>query len=217
MNWYKKASSNYAIWLSEAIREHTNNYTKPMRYDEDPILGYIEQWFKETNPNTNNLSLDDAAVKAIRHVNDKQSPDSHEQIRRNMNTFFAEHQNMNPNAPNFAVDIRGKSKSIPANIKRKLNNALHDLGNYHVKIPNEQIFNICKQNGVVPLQEDGTEWSGFLLGNAECGSEKAKNQRVNFELAFKTEEGIYIPANNVLSLSWCTMNSGKYEVVCYIG
>lgn len=215
MNWYKKASSDYATWLSEAIRENTNNYTKPWSWD-DKIMGYVEQWFKETNPDTSNLTLYDAAARAIRHVNDKQSPDSPEQIRRNMNSFFADSQNISPDAPNFAVDIRKKGKSIPANIRKKINNAIHDLGNYHQEIPLQNIFDICKQYDIVPLQEDGTHWSGLLVGGAECGTEKARDQIARFDLATRGEDGRFIPANNIIWLSWCKMGSGKYEIVSYV-
>ena len=214
MNWYKKASSNYATWLTEAIRNNTNNFTTPSCCD-DKVLDYIEQWFKETNPDTEDLSLYDAARMAISHVNDKQPQNSPEQIRRNMNKFFAESQSVNPDAPDFAVDPRGKSKSIPSNIRKRINNAIHDLGNYHVQIPLQNIFDICKQNGVVALQEDGTPWQGLLAGGAECGTEKARNQNAKFDLAVRVE-GNYVPADNLIVLNWCKMPSGKYEVVCYV-
>jgi hypothetical protein len=124
-------------------------------------------------------------------------------------------QNIDENAQDFMVDIAAKEKSIPSGIKNRINKELNALGNYHVKIPLDKIFDICKRNNVIVVQEDGTPWSGLLSGNAECGSEKAKDQRANFDLAYKID-GKYIVANNYIVLSWCTMPSGKYEIVCYI-
>lgn len=115
------------------------------------------------------------------------------------------------------VDFNLKEKNLPASIRRKINNALHDLGNYHQDIPLTEIFDICDNNGVIAIQEDGTRWSGLLLGNAVCGSEKARSQNALIHLALK-EGDAYIPTSNALNISWCTMEpSGRYEVVCYVG
>lgn len=114
------------------------------------------------------------------------------------------------------VDMGGKRKSLSPSVKSKINKMIHALGNFHKEIPLDQIFTICGQNGVVVIQEDGTKWSGFLMGNGECGSDKAVNQRADFDLAVKLEDGTYVPANNMLHMTWCVMGSGKYEVVAYI-
>ena len=227
MNWYKKAQikTNYTTWLHEQIMKLTNNYSKPLPLPFDNQMAeenfkILENWVKETTPDLSTMGLLEAWNLAYRdsinrrHI--KEDPYDPDQIRRNMNRFFADSQNINPKADNFAVDQRKKTKSIPPTIKRRINNAIHDLGNHHNEIPVTEIFEICEQNGVVPLQEDGTYWSGMLLGGAECGSEKARNQYANLELAVLIE-GEYVPSNNALSINWCKMGSGRYEVVCYVG
>lgn len=216
MNWYKKAQINYPIWLANQIQLLTNNYKKPLGHYEH-YLPEIEKWIKETKPDLTNLSFDDAYVKATGHKYHKVEEGSPEDIQRNTNKFIAETQNISPDAPNFAVDIRLKSKSIPPNIKSKINKEIHDMGNYHIKIPLQQIMDICKKYGVVLIQEDGKQWSGALMGNKGCGEEEAiKNQRIALDLVFKQENGRYIPANNTLSMTWCKMPSSKYEIVAYV-
>ena len=133
-----------------------------------------------------------------------------------MNRFVAESQNYDPKAKDFAVDIREKGKAISPKIKRSINNAIHDLGNYHIEIPLGKIFDICEQNNVIAIQEDGTQWSGFIMGGAECGSDKARNQVAQFDLAVKQENGFYAMSKNIIWLSWCKMSSNKYEIVCYV-
>jgi len=87
---------------------------------------------------------------------------------------------------------------------------------YHNEIPLGSIFNILNQNNIVATQEDGTEWSGMLIGQAQCGSDRARDQVANFSLAFKNETGLIPISNSDLSLSWCVMPSGRYEIVAYL-
>jgi hypothetical protein len=80
------------------------------------------------------------------------------------------------------------------------------------QIPLDDIFDALKQIGVHAVQEDGTPWSGFLTGGAECGSQEAAKQRALLSLV--RDDGT--PLNNVLTLMWCKMQSGNYEVVAYV-
>ena len=65
----------------------------------------------------------------------------------------------------------------------------------------------------VPVQEDGTDWSGLLSGGAECGSDRASNQRAQIDIVnLDTRQSI----NSRLIISWCKMQSGKYEVIAYL-
>ena len=101
--------------------------------------------------------------------------------------------------------------------KSKLNNQIISLTQgYHNEIPLGAIFNILEQNNVVATQEDGTKWSGMLIGGAQCGSDRADDQVANFSLAFKNETGLVPISNSDLSLSWCVMPSGRYEIVAYL-
>lgn len=124
-------------------------------------------------------------------------------------------QNTDPNMNNFAVDLGGKTKSIQGVIKSRANKEIHSLGNYFSQIPLDQIFSILLKYNIVVLQEDGTKWSGFVTSQGDCGSEKATQGPMKFELAVKTENG-YSMSNNVLLMTVCTMPSNKLEVLAYI-
>jgi hypothetical protein len=221
MNWYKKAQAKeFPSWLAKELQRLTENYTKPLppiiQADYNKFLEPIEDWVKEYNPDLSSLTLMEAYNNAITWRDIKHHRTEEDIRRHNWNKAIAESQNINPDSSDFMVDLRLKRKSIPANIKSKINKEIHALGNYHLEIPLQQIMDICEKYGVVLLQEDGTKWGGFLLGAKECGSEEARNQRANFELGVRKEDGQYIPANNAINLTWCTMQSGKYEIVCYL-
>jgi len=217
MNWYKKAQSkqNFNVWLSNQIQQLTENFSKGMGHYEY-YIPKIEEWVKDTNPNLDDFDFNKAAASALAHEHKEYQDWSPEQIKRNMNRFRFKSQRINPDAPNFAVDIRDKSIKIPQRSRKTINDALYDLGNYHTEIPLQSIFDICRKENVIAIQEDGTPWSGFLTGGAECGSEKAKNQNAKFDLAIQGVDGEYVPAENMIILNWCKMQSGKYEIVCYV-
>jgi len=218
---HKKAQNkNYASWLAKEILRITDNYSRPLssliKEKDFPIL---ENWVRETNPDLSDLLLGIAISKSHEYQNYRnreiENEYSPEQINRNWNKFISETQNFNPNSPNFAVDLRKKNVSINASTKNKINKAIHLLGNFHAEIPLQSIFNILKEKEIVALQEDGRKWSGLLIGGAECGSEKAKDQYAQFTLAVN-KDNQYVPAKQKLILNWCVMSSGRYEIVSYV-
>jgi len=79
------------------------------------------------------------------------------------------------------------------------------------QIPLQQISDALKQMNVRLLQEDGTDFSGFLMGEKECGTPEASNQHTEFQLALGNQL-----LKCALMLSWCRMGSGKMEVIGYI-
>lgn len=87
---------------------------------------------------------------------------------------------------------------------------------YFDSIPLTQIFAILRKYGVVAVQEDQTEWSGFLVGGRD------KTEQVYFDVAdlsMMDEQGRYpnVYSNTRLALSYYKMpNSGKYEIVTYM-
>jgi hypothetical protein len=123
-------------------------------------------------------------------------------------------QNRDPKNENFMAGTIQET-SVPTKSKNAINKAIVSLGNYHESIPIEKIFTILETNNVIPLQEDNTVWSGFLVGNASCGDDKAKNQVAHIMLACKVNDE-YMVSNNSLYLSWCKMPSGKTEIVAYV-
>jgi len=215
-NWYKIAQSqDYPSWLAKITAEITNNFKETLPPNYKTYIAEIEKWIKETNPDLTNLKFDDAKIYA-RNYKNVTKLNHPKQIQENINSFFANSQNLYPNLPDFAVNPQTKSKSIPQNIKTKINKELYKLGNYHKEIPLKAIFDICEKYNVIAVQEDGTKWKGMLIGGAECGSDNAINQNANFELVTKIENGEYVPANNVVRLTWCKTSHEKYEIVCYI-
>ena len=84
--------------------------------------------------------------------------------------------------------------------KNNVNKQLYALGkNYFPSIPLDLIFKIVEiglESKIV--DEDGTPWSGLLLGDNSHTTFNIRNKRY------------------VLYLSWYKMQSGNYEIVAYI-
>lgn len=84
-------------------------------------------------------------------------------------------------------------------ITKSVNRELYKLGIYHPEIPLNDIFNVVEKYAGKVVQEDGTPWSGFLLG---------ENGDTYFDI-----KGI---KNFRLRLMWYKMPSGNYEITAYI-
>jgi len=85
--------------------------------------------------------------------------------------------------------------------KRKVNAALSNLGNYHDSIPFETIRDIVEKVGnTTVLDEDGTPLDGVLF----CGREG--------RALFALKDSKY-----GLLMTWYKMESGRYEIVTYVG
>jgi hypothetical protein len=84
--------------------------------------------------------------------------------------------------------------------KDNVNKQLNALGkNYFSSIPLNLIFSIVEigfESKII--DEDGTPWSGLLLGN---------NSHTTFDIRDR---------KYVLFLSWYRMPSGNYEIVAYV-
>ena len=104
---------------------------------------------------------------------------------------------------------------ITASNFKAINRTLYKLGAvYHDGIPMDAIFNAIKGQGLVPLQEDNTEWDGFL-----CGTDGRCYIPVGDALTKTKKNGLdmYEPfKNRALALSWHKMESSRYEIVAYI-
>jgi hypothetical protein len=135
------------------------------------------------------------------------------QIDSNISEFMTKMQSYDPTRSDFAVDPREKSRSVPPTSKRRVTKILSEVGRkYWPEFPLDEIFGACIQNGIVPLQEDGTPWAGMIGSQGDCGHQQPAMQ---IELAVKAGE-VYVPANNMLIITACTMPSGKLEIVAYI-
>jgi len=112
-----------------------------------------------------------------------------------------------------------KKPTVPAKRMKQANTVLHAIGKqYWSEIPLHDIFWALKKNLLIPLQEDGTEWSGLLCGKAECGTEEAKKQYCIFPVATVMPDSLVLLTNHGLYLSWGTIGRtlSKYEIVCYL-
>jgi len=94
--------------------------------------------------------------------------------------------------------------------RRKIGKALSKLDNYHQKIPLKTIDDILKKEGYLLVQEDGTEWDGFIIGSD--GEDSFDIGKID-----TLENKMYkIISNAMLRMQWHKMNSGKYEITVYL-
>lgn len=88
---------------------------------------------------------------------------------------------------------------------------------YFSQIPLEDISQALKECGLVLLQEDNTEWAGWL-----CGEEGRATFSIGGYVTKRdeSEDPMYIPFDNtMLLLTWYKCSSrtdGKYEVIGYL-
>ena len=64
MNWYKKAQSNFPSWFSREMMRYTDNYSKPLPDNFRHTAEILKKWAEATNPNLENISIEDAIPKA---------------------------------------------------------------------------------------------------------------------------------------------------------
>lgn len=109
--------------------------------------------------------------------------------------------------------------SFAKNIRR-INNVICSLPNYHEAIPLKTIFDAILDEGMVVLQEDGTEWCGLLCG--EQGNcifplgDLAETDSHGFLVTDSPGEHVFKETKHGLALGWYRMPSGRYEVTSYV-
>ena len=126
-----------------------------------------------------------------------------------------------PSALPVNVDMNARPVALKPSVKSRANRALYALGNYAADgVPLSAIFEAVKSAGLIPLQEDGEEWSGIFCGGAECGSDKAREQVVLLPLGVWSEESSSYRLSKLgLCISWGTLYRGEkrsWEFVCYV-
>ena len=125
-----------------------------------------------------------------------------------------------------AFQVKSLTRDVPANYISKIkltrpgaNKVSKQVakvvkGTYFIEIPLKGIFDALRKSGLVALQEDQTEWSGFLLGGVK------KTEQIHFLLGWadsKDTKGRYqVVPDAALNLSYFKMPSGKYEVLAYV-
>jgi len=112
--------------------------------------------------------------------------------------------------------LGAKKLKMNTGVKNKINKEIGALitpknkTRYFKEVPLQELFNILDHYGIVPLQEDNTEWSGILTG---------REGRAFLRLAPKDtkEDKTYTRYTNAgMLITWYKIGSGKYEIVCYI-
>jgi len=84
-------------------------------------------------------------------------------------------------------------------IRKRINKSLYAISKiYHPEIPLDKIFGALETEGVVPLQEDGTRWSGILCGDNASMRVNTSNPKI------------------FLYVGWYKMPSGNYEINAYV-
>jgi len=101
---------------------------------------------------------------------------------------------------------------LKPNVRNRLNKAIGKLlAPYFDKIPLQPLLDILEKDGLVAVQEDATEWEGFLMG---------RNQQIYFHLGWKdtmdSEKRFMIVPNAMLALSWYKFETGRYEITSYV-
>jgi len=111
-------------------------------------------------------------------------------------------------------------KHLKAGERNKVNKDIQKLlkPTYFKQIPLDKLFKIIEKHNMIVLQEDMTEWSGFLMGGVK------ETEMVNFTLGWKHDESglksfktyMAVP-NAMLVLTYYKMPaSGNYEVISYV-
>lgn len=128
--------------------------------------------------------------------------------------------------PNMVlVDMnQRRTRSLPKTNLNEISKSLHAINlkrwDY---IPLEEMFKVLEGHGVIPLQEDGTRWSGWLMGEKECGAPGSEDQRCIFRLAYRQPDGEWSLSSSTLTVTWCTLwrpegstEKPRYEIVSYV-
>jgi len=119
-------------------------------------------------------------------------------------------------AQEILVNMSQKRVPLFGGVKNKINSDLNNIGDHFSQIPLGTIQTILKKYNIHLLQEDGTAWSGFLVGGKDCGEDGAEEQRATFDMAIKDGENKYSLLKCWLHMTWCKLSSGRYEVIKYI-
>ena len=109
-----------------------------------------------------------------------------------------------------------KYGNINQKTRRAVANEIHQIlkPTHFDSIPLDDIQNGLEAHGLTLLQEDGTKWAGWLLGNCsyclfELG-DLTRSEKIN-------GEKVYAPVKNAgLSLSWYFVRTDRIEVIGYI-
>jgi hypothetical protein len=120
--------------------------------------------------------------------------------------------------PALTEDGEKRPNRLDPQQKRQVNNTITRITKptYFDGIPLNKIEEGLHEHGLILLQEDQTEWSGFFTGREGQANIALGfiNTRYKGNNDIDTYEEI---VNAALTITWYKMGSGKYEIVAYIG
>ena len=114
------------------------------------------------------------------------------------------------------IEAVNKYNKLNSSLRKRINEKLtsRNFGTYFKSIPVTDICDILDVFGIVLLQEDGTEFSGFFTGNHGSATLEIGYRESEYE-----KDGIKfyeIIDNSYLILDWYKMDNGKYEINTYL-
>lgn len=99
-----------------------------------------------------------------------------------------------------------KPIALKPDVKKKINKKIYTLtSKYSAQIPLQDIFSILGEYDIIAVDEAGEPWQGFLTG---------RDGEAHFDLRDTGSNAAV--KNSMLLLQWHKMESGSYEIVCYI-
>ncbi len=111
-------------------------------------------------------------------------------------------------------EYKNKKRRLGRATVKRINKLLANFGSggiYYDEIPIKEIMRVLLKFNLEVLDDCGSIFSGFLTGS---------KGRTTFYIAPKgSGDGEGLDASyedTVLSLSWYRMQSGRYEIVCYL-
>jgi hypothetical protein len=115
------------------------------------------------------------------------------------------------------VNLSARRRAIGSTAKNRANRSIHELTKKLCDaIPLKGIFDALVANGMIPVDDDGSQWSGMLIGGRDCGDPEGASQRADISLAAVLPDYTVFPANVMLHISWCKIGD-RYEVTAYVG
>ena len=211
----KKDPSIMPTGMTDPIDYALSNYLPIIWSDKQEFNGYADrkkEYQGEEFP-TGSYKRDYAVVKWL--ADHRVSPEESKRLENK--DWYTLETSKEEEPPQQNVKRVRKRKILPESLRKKINDRLGEIttGNkYYDKIPLDDIFNAIRDNEGIPLQEDWTEWSGWLTGEdgratIDIGNPETKSTRDGIDF--------YTPySNTMLVVTWHKMPSGRYEVGAYL-
>ena len=97
-------------------------------------------------------------------------------------------------------------------IRNRINREISKMDTYHNEIPTDEIWEAIENHGGVVIDEAGERWSGLF-----CGEQGQASMAIVFpEITDTWARSNKVTANMFVHISWYKMDSGRYEIVCYV-